>query len=615
MEIPTVTFSNYVGPVVYKWWKEGDPLPAFSKELGVDTETELITDVDLTPPLVVMGVYNEADNTTYIVSYKDALTFLKHILERDIRIYLANAGFDYYELECPELQDAVSRNKVVDILIRGALRDIATVGFIRTYSLVDACHNYLNYEMDKHEDQGDQAARVTFRQDVPVTEEQCVYLAIDCMSTYYAGKAMGPQATEEANTRGAIVLYHISKNGFPVDRKVFDHFYNLLAKEKEKYRQELLTYGFPDPEDKNKPSETEQVRNTWVTFIYGWLDQLVGHHDGVPRKIITRVSSKRALVYLVNTVRSKQALEVFAKYLLVILLEDKASLTKKEQQYWDVIAEAYDLDCLETAIKGKVWPILLQTVMEEVTAGKDLDAAFDKFQEVAQEHPEFWVKQEKVSPKKFLQEKLTKLEQEYPGLKFDRTEKSQQLKCSKTDAWKLQDAGCKDPFLISYTNFGHTQKYMSTYTNYAYIRSDNRVRARYGLVTTARTNATQPNIQNLPSRDANFPLKNMFVPPEGMLLCSTDFSFAELVALAENCIQKYGFSVLGDIINAGICPHFFFAGVMLGKISPDVSFCKDPTEVKKVEEFLESNVTKQERQLAKAQVEGPSSSNACRRRK
>lgn len=500
MEIPTVTFSNYVGPVVYKWWEEGDPLPTFSKELGIDTETELITDVELTPPLVVMGVYNETDNTTYIVSYKDALTFLKHILERDIRIYLANAGFDYYELECPELQDAVSRNKVVDILIRGALRDIATVGFIRTYSLVDACHNYLNYEMDKHEDQGDQAARVTFRQDVPVTQEQCVYLAIDCMSTYYAGKAMGPQATEEANTRGAIVLYHISKNGFPVDRKVFDHFYNLLAKEKEKYRQELLTYGFPDPEDKNKPSETEQVTNTWVTFIYGWLDKLVGHHEGVPRKLITRVSSKRALVYLVNTVRSKQALEVFAKYLFVILLEDKASLTKKEQEYWEVIAEAYDLDCLETSIKRQVWPILLQTVLEEVTAGKDLDAAFDKFQEVVQEHPEFWVKQEKVSPKKFLQEKLTKLEQEYPGLKFDRTEKSQQLKCSKTDAWKLQDAGCKDPFLISYMMYNHMGKYMSTYTNYTYIRSDNKMRSRYGIVTTCRSSSSYPNLQNLPSR-------------------------------------------------------------------------------------------------------------------
>ena len=579
-----------------------------------DTETELITDVELTPPLVVMGVYNEADNTTYIVSYKHALTFLKHILERDIRIYLANAGFDYYELECPELQDAVSRNKVVDILIRGALKDIATLGFIRTYSLVDACHNYLNYEMDKHEDQGDQAARVTFRQNTPVTVEQCTYLAIDCMSTYYAGKAMGPQATEEANTRGAIVLYHISKNGFPIDRKVFDHFYNLLAAEKEKYRQELLTYGFPDPEDKNKPSETVQVQNNWVNFIYAWLDKLVGHHDGVPRKIITRVSSKRALVYLVNTVRSKQAIEVFAKYLLVILMEDKASLTKKEQQYWAVIAEAYDLDCLETSIKRQVWPILLQTVLEELTTGKDLDAAFDKFQEVAQEHPEFWTKQEKVSPKKFLQEKLTKLEQEYPGLKFDRTEKSQQLKCSKTDAWKLQDAGCKDPFLISYMMYNHMGKYMSTYTNYTYIRSDNKMRSRYGIVTTCRSSSSYPNLQNLPSR-GDLPLKNMYIPPEGTLLCSTDFSFAELVSLGESCIQKYGFSVLADIINAGVCPHYYFAGVMLGKIPADVSFCKDPQEVTKVSEFLKEHVTKQERQLAKAQVEGPSSSNACRRRK
>lgn len=32
---PTVTFSNYAGPVVYKWWKEGDPIPTFSKEVGI----------------------------------------------------------------------------------------------------------------------------------------------------------------------------------------------------------------------------------------------------------------------------------------------------------------------------------------------------------------------------------------------------------------------------------------------------------------------------------------------------------------------------------------------------------------------------------------------------
>ena len=91
----------------------------------------------------------------------------------------------------------------------------------------------------------------------------------------------------------------------------------------------------------------------------------------------------------------------------------------------------------------------------------------------------------------------------------------------------------------------------------------------------------------------------MYKPEEG-LFCSTDFSFAELVALAENCIQKYGFSVLGQIINADVCPHYFFAGVMLGKIKPDVSFCSDPEKVAEMVEFLHKNVTKQERQLAKA---------------
>ena len=73
-----------------------------------------------------------------------------------------------------------------------------------------------------------------------------------------------------------------------------------------------------------------------------------------------------------------------------------------------------------------------------------------------------------------------------------------------------------------------------------------------------------------------------------------------MVALAESCITKYGESVLGTIINADVCPHYFFAGVMLGLIDADVSFCKDPQEVERVKKFLKEHVSKDERQRAKA---------------
>ena len=75
---------------------------------------------------------------------------------------------------------------------------------------------------------------------------------------------------------------------------------------------------------------------------------------------------------------------------------------------------------------------------------------------------------------------------------------------------------------------------------------------------------------------------------------------AELVALAQNCLTKYGHSVLADIINADVCPHYFFEGVILGIIEPDVSFCKDPEKVKEMKAFLKEHVTKEQRQVAKA---------------
>ena len=63
---------------------------------------------------------------------------------------------------------------------------------------------------------------------------------------------------------------------------------------------------------------------------------------------------------------------------------------------------------------------------------------------------------------------------------------SGELKCSKKDAWKLADAGVNDPLLTAYVNFGHVQKYKSSFTNREYLRSDGRVRCRFGIVESGR---------------------------------------------------------------------------------------------------------------------------------
>lgn len=73
-------------------WARGDPFPAIGHAVGIDTETELITDAELTPPLVVLGVFNPADMTCYQISWTDAQYFMQELLKRDCKLYFANAG-------------------------------------------------------------------------------------------------------------------------------------------------------------------------------------------------------------------------------------------------------------------------------------------------------------------------------------------------------------------------------------------------------------------------------------------------------------------------------------------------------------------------------------------
>lgn len=92
----------------------------------------------------------------------------------------------------------------------------------------------------------------------------------------------------------------------------------------------------------------------------------------------------------------------------------------------------------------------------------------------------------------------------------------------------------------------------------------------------------------------------MFCAPEGAILCATDFSFIELCAFAQTCYSRFGYSVMRDVINAGIDPHRWFSGVMNKVIKPDLSKKDDPEWVAQLNAFLKEKITSDARQLAKA---------------
>ena len=73
----------------------------------------------------------------------------------------------------------------------------------------------------------------------------------------------------------------------------------------------------------------------------------------------------------------------------------------------------------------------------------------------------------------------------------------------------------------------------------------------------------------------------------------------KVCAFGQACYSRFGFSVMRDVINAGLDPHRWFAGVMNKVITPDLTHAGDPAWVEEVKKFLEEHVTKAQRQQAK----------------
>lgn len=129
-------------------------------------------------------------------------------------------------------------------------------------------------------------------------------------------------------------------------------------------------------------------------------------------------------------------------------------------------------------------------------------------------------------------------------------------------------------FVNSYLNFIDLEK-QSTF-----IRGlkDDVIHPRYNyLLNTGRTSCKNPNFQQLP-RDGE--IRGCFRASSGNTFLITDYSTLELCALAQITYNKYGFSVMRDLINEGQDLHRYYASVL--------HRCK------------EEEVTKSQRQEAKA---------------
>ena len=112
------------------------------------------------------------------------------------------------------------------------------------------------------------------------------------------------------------------------------------------------------------------------------------------------------------------------------------------------------------------------------------------------------------------------------------------------------------------------------------------------LLETGRTSSRAPmppmvgqNFQNLP-RDSK--MRQVFVPRPGYVLCSVDYSMAELRTFAQICIWVLGYSKLGEALNAGKDVHCILAAAMMHKDYEWVMANKRDPEVKRMRSIAKS---------------------------
>jgi DNA polymerase-1 len=123
----------------------------------------------------------------------------------------------------------------------------------------------------------------------------------------------------------------------------------------------------------------------------------------------------------------------------------------------------------------------------------------------------------------------------------------------------------------------HTEKILSTYVPALQDGTTRAITPRWNsLVASGRVSCIEPNLTNLPRKGG---VRACYVPRPGWWYCIADYSFIELVTLAQTCLDWYGESAMAAAINAGLDPHLDMAASLLGIDYAEAKARKNDPEV------------------------------------
>lgn len=118
------------------------------------------------------------------------------------------------------------------------------------------------------------------------------------------------------------------------------------------------------------------------------------------------------------------------------------------------------------------------------------------------------------------------------------------------------------PLILEHKAYQHAQKMVSTYLNDEHLCEDGKWHPRYlPIKMNGRTGAVRPPAQTYPRKGRYRNIFTAGVNPETgkrRVILAIDVCQAELCALAQSNYQKFGFSVMRDLINNDIDLHYWF---------------------------------------------------------
>ena len=124
----------------------------------------------------------------------------------------------------------------------------------------------------------------------------------------------------------------------------------------------------------------------------------------------------------------------------------------------------------------------------------------------------------------------------------------------------MKDSG--DPLLVEYGSSTNAEKLLTTYIPVLKQGTQVPLNPSYDLLKeSGRTSSYRPNIQNVPRAGG---IREAYVPREGNVFVACDYSTLELCALAQVCLDLFGWSEMGAAINGGMDLHLAVAASILG---------------------------------------------------